>query len=139
MRPQTLKSITPQLGKTFIDRLVNTPLVTINGTTWTRDRLVRAAACGNFAAAKRLEHALVQLGVDSSAQLNGALIEELAKVKGVGETTIYVLLCIQEATGESVSKWPQTWRTYVSKYQRTGGGRRRRRGAAQAATANDTP
>src|SRR5947208_546499 len=110
-----VRGLKESLGSSFLKRLTGETILQVGSQNWTRDRLVREAGCGNFAAARKLHRALAEL--PEGTKLNGHLIESLAEQHGVGETTIYVLLCVQEATGQHSKLWPQTWRTFV-KHQR---------------------
>lgn len=127
----TPKALGPALGKSFVRRLTEDPVLTIGDRSWTRDLLVREAVCGNFAAARRLQWALAKLGITDLAQMNGATIEQLASVSGVGETTIYVLLCVQDALNLTQSTWPNTWRTYLNNAKDAAKAAKRAKGKAR--------
>jgi hypothetical protein len=107
------ESYRKQLGSSFVKRLVGETIITIGNQSWSRDRLVRYAKCGNFAAAKRLQHALEAAKVETTKELQTLDPLVLAQQKGVGETTIYVLLCVQAELHQQQLSWGNvTWRTW---------------------------
>lgn len=105
--------LTRKLGSTFVKRLIGETILSIGDETFSRDRLVIDAKCGNFAAARRLMTALGKVRVRTVAELKTLNPRDLARQPGVGETTIYVLLCVQDALGLKSADWPNTWRTYA--------------------------
>jgi predicted flap endonuclease-1-like 5' DNA nuclease len=106
-------SLRPRLGKTFIDRLTQDVVLSVGSSTYSRDDLVREVHVGNFWAAKRLGHALKELGITTPAQLASLAPEDLARMEGVGETTVYVLLCLQDHMHVKPMEFETTWRTQV--------------------------
>lgn len=108
-----LAKLRPRLGKTFIDRLTTETILKIGNNTYSRDDLVRECRCGNFAAARRLNKVLEDIGITEVADLAHLAPEDLARVKGVGETTVYVLLCLQDHAKVKLLEWGMTWNTYA--------------------------
>ena len=106
-------SLRPRLGKRFIDRLTEDIVLSLGTAKFSRDALVREVHVGNFWAATRLGHALEDLGITTPAQLAALAPEDLAVVPGVGETTVYVLLCLQDHLRVTPMEFPTTWRTQV--------------------------
>jgi hypothetical protein len=119
MNARQVGKLRDQLGRSFMRRLVEDPLVVVGGEVFSRDRLVREAGCGNFAAAKRLARELEALEIHTLSDLRHLNIEDLARQKGVGETTVYVLMCLQDRLLDRIPEWDGTWRTVV-KHNRNG-------------------
>lgn len=109
----TLNKLRPRLGKTFIDRLTGDVVLSIGSQTYSRDGLVRELKVGNFAAARRLGKVLEELEITRVEDLASLAPEDLARVRGVGETTVYVLLCLQDALRQKPLEWDTTWSTYA--------------------------
>ena len=114
-----LAKLRPRLGKTFIDRLTTETILKIGNNTYSRDDLVRECRCGNFAAARRLNKVLEDIGITEVADLAHLAPEDLARVKGVGETTVYVLLCLQDHAKVKMLEWGMTWSTYAKHARET--------------------
>lgn len=106
-------SLRPRLGKTFIDRLTQDVILTVGSSTYSRDDLVREIHVGNFWAATRLGNVLKDLGITTPNQLAALAPEDLAAIEGVGETTVYVLLCLQDHLKVTPMEFETTWRTQV--------------------------
>jgi hypothetical protein len=93
------------LGKTFLDRQAEGILV-IGRDVWTRQEIVDDLHCGNFVAAQNLTKIARKLQVESLDQLVSRFtLEDLFLENGCGVTTVYVLLCAQEARKKDPLKW----------------------------------
>jgi hypothetical protein len=93
------------LGKTFLDRQAEGILV-IGRDVWSRQEIVDNLHCGNFVAAQNLTKIARKLQVESLDQLvTRFTLEDLFRENGCGVTTIYVLLCAQEARQKDPLKW----------------------------------
>jgi hypothetical protein len=108
-----LDTLRPRLGKTFLDRLTSDVVLTVGTKTYSRDALVRELKVGNFAAARKLGKALDDLGITNPADLAHLAPEDLARIRGVGETTVYVLLCLQDNLKQGLLAFDHTWATYA--------------------------
>lgn len=93
------------LGKTFRAKLDEQILV-IGKDTWTRQEIVDKLHCGNFVAAANLTKVAHKLQVESLAQLVSRFtLNDLFQERGVGVTTVWVLLCAQEDQQKDPLKW----------------------------------
>lgn len=101
-----MKTLDPEvLGVPFISHLVDDVVLRIGDVAYSRHAMVNQLGCGNFAAAGRLARLCKRLGVKSMAQLHKVPPEDLAAVKGIGVTCLYVAMCALDAAGYSVQKW----------------------------------
>jgi hypothetical protein len=93
------------LGKTFLDKQQEGILV-IGRDVWTRQQIVDHLHCGNFVAAQNLTKVAKKLQVDSLEQLTQRFtIEDLFAQSGFGITTMFVLMCAQEAKHKDPLQW----------------------------------
>jgi hypothetical protein len=93
------------LGKTFRAKQTEQILV-IGKDTWSRQEIVDQLHCGNFIAAANLTRIAHHLNVNSLTDLTARFtIEDLFKERGCGITTVYVLLCAQEAQDRDPLRW----------------------------------
>jgi hypothetical protein len=93
------------LGKTFRDKQDEHILV-IGKDQWSRQEIVDELHCGNFVAAANLTKIARKLDVASLEQLISRFtLEDLFQERGCGITTVYVLLCAQEAANKDPLKW----------------------------------
>lgn len=93
------------LGKHFIDKQQERILV-IGRDGWTRQEIVDELHCGNFVAAQNLTKVARKLDVESLDQLVARFtIEDLFAETGFGITTMFVLMCAQEARQKDPIKW----------------------------------
>lgn len=81
------------------------PIFKVGEWQYTRRQMVEVLQCANFIAAARLAKVLKRLGVQSAAQLNKLDPYSLARTKGIGESSIFVAMCILDAGGYDVLKW----------------------------------
>ena len=114
-----LSKLRPRLGKTFIDRLTSDVILAIGNHKFTRSDLVRECHVGHFGAARHLGNVLRDdLSITRPEQLASLAPEDLAAIRGVGETTVYVLLCIQDFLKMKPMEFETTWRTQVNHAQK---------------------
>ena len=93
------------LGKTFLDRQSEAILV-IGKDAWTRQEIVDDLHCGNFVAAQNLSKVAAKLQVESLDQLvTRFTVEDLFQEHGFGITSMFVLMCAQEARQKDPLKW----------------------------------
>ena len=93
------------LGKTFVDRQQEA-ILAIGRDVWTRQEIVDHLHCGNFVAAHNLTKVARKLQVESLDQLTSRFtMEDLFAETGFGLTTMYVLMCAQEARQHDPLKW----------------------------------
>ncbi len=98
------ETIDKTIGKGFADKL-DESLVTFFGTEISKRILVEEIGCANFQAAVRLGKALKKLDIQTPAQLHKTSPWDLARLRTVGEATMYVAMCILEAHDYDVEKW----------------------------------
>jgi hypothetical protein len=93
------------LGKTFIEKQQE-GILAIGRDIWSRQEIVDELHCGNFVAAQNLTKVARKLDVDSLDQLlNRFTIEDLFAQDGFGITTMFVLMCAQEARKKDPLAW----------------------------------
>lgn len=99
------------LGKTFMDQLTSTadkyaPL-RIGSRRWSKNLLVTELGTGNFHAARNLSKLCVELKITTVNQLLSTPPEVFAACKGLGDTTLFVIMKLQETyrAGVDISKW----------------------------------
>lgn len=93
------------ISKTFADKLDEVVLDISPKLTFTRRQMVEELGCANFVAAAVLQKALRKLQIETPAQLFRTDPFSLVRVKGVGEATIFVAMCILDAAQYNVKKW----------------------------------
>lgn len=123
------------LGSSFINRQ-DEIILRIGTTAWTRTELVQKIGIAHMAAAARLSTTLRKAKVTSLEQLYALDPRELALTRGLGETTVFVVMAILHTEGFNASQWyegafnalkrVQTFRTLKLHGKR--GGKRGRRG-----------
>lgn len=94
------------IGKGFADKL-DELIVDSGKLVYTRREMVEHLGCANFIAAAKLSKILRRLGISTPAQLNNMDPYSLARVKGIGESCLFVALCILEAAEYDVEEWWQ--------------------------------
>ena|SRR5215475_5697333 len=99
------ETIETTIGKSFADRLEEVIIDAGPKLVITRRTLVEELGCANFVAAARLNKALKKLSIETPAQLFRTDPFSIARLKGVGESTIYVAMCILDAAQYSVTEW----------------------------------
>lgn len=93
------------LGSSFVTALNGKVIFKDGKHTYSKHQLVRAFQTGNYRAAGLLMHAMKTCGYTKVEQLFDVPPEDLAGIKNVGVTTLFVLICIGEARGIDVEKW----------------------------------
>jgi hypothetical protein len=99
------KVVESTIGKTFADRLDEIVFDCGPKLFFTRRTMVEELGCANFVAATALQKALKKLGVETPAQLFKTDPFSIVRIKGVGETTMYVAMCILDHAQYSVTEW----------------------------------
>lgn len=121
------------LGHTFVTRQNQTALQ-IGEQKWSRWELANVFGLANFRAAGTLTMHLRRLGVKNLEQLYAISPEELAAIKGVGETGAYVAASILKENKFDAKHWagygpngaePVTFRTLKIRKKERHNGRRR--------------
>lgn len=92
------------LGANFTNRQAEIVL-RIGGKQWTRTQLVQQIGIGNMSAAARLTTVLRKSGVNSIDKLYTIDPRELALVRGLGETVIFVAMAVLASEGFDVKVW----------------------------------
>jgi hypothetical protein len=98
------ETINKTIGKTFADKL-NEIIIDSGGISFSRREMVEDLQCANFLAAARLSKVLRKLKITTPAHLNRTDPFSLLRTRGVGESTVFVAMCILDANGFSVEKW----------------------------------
>ncbi len=100
----TRKVVETTIGKTFADKL-DEVVFESGSLTYSRRQMVDDLGCANFGAASRLEKALKKLGIKTVAQLYKTDPFSIVRTRGIGETSIFVAMCILDNSGYSVTQW----------------------------------
>ncbi len=98
------ETIDKTIGKEFADKL-DESLVTFFCTEISKRIMVEDMGCANFQAAVRLGKALKKLDINTPAQLHKTSPFDLARLRTVGEATMYVAMCILDSHDYDVEKW----------------------------------
>jgi|GraSoiStandDraft_1057264.scaffolds.fasta_scaffold15007_7 hypothetical protein len=98
------KTIDGVIGKTFADKL-DEPLFVTDKMNYSRRQMVTELGCANFVAAVRLAKVLRRLKIHSPAELYKMDPLSLARSKGIGQSCLFVAMCIIDAHGYSIIKW----------------------------------
>lgn len=99
------KTIESTIGKTFADKLDEIVFSASQDLTFTRREMVEQLGCANFLAAYRLEKVLRRLNIFTAGKLFRTDPVSLARAKGIGETAIYVAMCILHHKNYDVAEW----------------------------------
>lgn len=98
------ETINNTLGKTFADKLDE--LIISNGKLeYTRREMVEILHCANFISAVKLNKVLRKLKIGTAAQLSNTDPFSLLRIRGVGESTVFVAMCILDAHEYDVEAW----------------------------------
>ena len=73
-------------------------ILSVGDKKFTRESCVRELGCPNFKAAQNLSRALDSIGVNSTKALAKTTPTDLLRLEGVGERTVFVALCVLDAT-----------------------------------------
>lgn len=93
------------IGKTFADKLDEVVLDVSPQLSFTRRSMVEDLGCANFVAAVTLQKVLRKFGITTPSQLFKTDPFSIVRVKGVGETTMFVAMCILDAAQYNVKDW----------------------------------
>ena len=93
------------IGKTFADKLEEVIFPVSPSFNYTRREMVENIGCANFIAAQNLAKVLKRLGIKSAQELYKIGPHSLLRSKGIGETSLFVAMCILYSEGFSVLKW----------------------------------
>ena len=93
------------IGKGFASKLDTDIFYVTYSFKYTRRKMVEELGCANFIAAARLAKVLRRLHVYSAAQLHRTDPFSLARTRGIGESCIFVAMCILDSRGYDVVKW----------------------------------
>lgn len=99
------EAIHATLGKTFADRVDDVILDVSDELRYTRREMIDFIGNANFSAAARLNKALKKLKVKTIKQLFEVDPFSLFRMKGVGDTTVFVVMCILDAHKYNVMEW----------------------------------
>lgn len=97
-------SVEKVIGKTFADKL-DTVVFVLGKEEFTHRQMVEDIGCANFIAAARLSKVLKRLKIETPAQLYKTDPFSLARAKGIGETALFVAMCILDKHRYDVMKW----------------------------------
>lgn len=92
------------LGKGFADRL-DEVIISAGEIVYTRREMIDFIGNANFNAAARLNKLLKRLKIKTLGQLAKISPYDLYKVKGCGDTTVYVAMCILDTHKYNVMDW----------------------------------
>jgi hypothetical protein len=92
------------LSKTAADHL-DAAFFEVGNMKYSRRDMIDILKCGNFTAAKKLQKILVKLEVVTPFKLFNTDPFSLLRVKGIGEWTVFVAMCILDAEGYDVEVW----------------------------------
>ena len=98
-------TIEKTIGKTFADRIDELAINVSAELSFTKREMVETIGCANFMAAARLERILKKLKIYNPKALWEANPIDLLRVKGIGETSMFVAMCILDISGYSVEEW----------------------------------
>jgi hypothetical protein len=93
------------LGDHFVKRMEEETYVTLGGEAFSRQRLVSELGIPSLRAARILSMKMSELGIESFEDLYAMEPTEIAAMKGVGTTTLFVLLRAFERKRKNVSAW----------------------------------
>ena len=104
------------IGKTFADKLDEVVIHVSQDLSFTRRELVDELGCANFAAAARLGKLLSRLHIHTAAQLNRTDPFSLLRARGIGQTCMFVAMCILDYKQYNVIDWWEFKRDNVVKF-----------------------
>lgn len=110
------KVVENTIGKTFADSLDEIVIDVSDKLTFTKRMMVENLGCANFAAASRVNRVLKKLKIETPAQLFRTDPFSLARTKSIGATSIYVVMCILDASQYNVEEWWGWKETNVLKF-----------------------
>jgi len=99
------ETVEKTIGKGFADKLDEFIFEVSQDLSYSRREMVDELGCANFIAAARLAKVLRKLKIYTPGQLHRLDPFSLARSKGIGESALFVAMCILEAKGYDVEKW----------------------------------
>jgi len=93
------------IGKGFADKLDTEVFLVSESFSFTRREMVDDLGCANFIAAAKLAKVLRRLQIFNIRQLYNIDPLSLARSKGIGETALFVAMCILDTNDYDVEKW----------------------------------
>lgn len=107
-------SIERVISKGFADRLEET-IFSVGKTEYSRRMMVEELGCANFIAAAKLTKVLRRLKITTVKSIWDMNPVDLARSKGIGEASIFVVMCLLDAHKFDVEKW-WGWNDNVVKF-----------------------
>ena len=101
----TRKQVETTIGKTFADKLDEIVLDIGPKLIFTRRDMVEELGCANFVAGARLQKVLRRLGIETAAELFRTDPFSIVRCKGIGETSMFVAMCILDHAQYNVEDW----------------------------------
>lgn len=97
------------LGKGFADK-TDEIVFAIGDMEFSRREFIDTIGNANFIAASRLTKVLKRLKINTITKLHKIDPYSLYRVKGIGDTAVYVAMCVLASHGADVIKWwgPET-------------------------------
>jgi hypothetical protein len=92
------------IGKTFADKQ-DEVIFQSGNLVYTRRELVGIVGCANFIAAARLAKVCRRLKIYTITQLYKTDPYSLYRAKGIGDTAVYVAMCLLDTSNFNVMKW----------------------------------
>lgn len=99
------KTIESTISKTFADKFDEIVINVSQELSFTKREMVEELNCANFLAAYNLSRVLKRLEIFTVNKLYRTDPFSLVRSKGIGETAIYVAMCILDANEYDVKKW----------------------------------
>ena len=97
-------SIEHVLSRSFADKL-DEIIFSVGNTEYSRRKMVEELGCANFIAAAKLTKVLRRLKISSVKGIWDVDPVDLARAKGIGEASIFVVMCLLDAHKFDVEKW----------------------------------
>lgn len=93
------------LGKGFADKMDDMILNVSSELSYSRREMIDFIGNANFSAAARLNKVLKKLKVSTIKDLAKLDPFSMYRMKGIGDTTVYVAMCILDAHKYNVMEW----------------------------------
>ncbi len=97
-------SIEHVLSKGFADKL-DEAIFTVGDKEYSRRNMVEELGCANFIAAAKLTKVLRRLKINTVRDIWDINPVDLARAKGIGEASIFVVMCLLDAHKFDVEEW----------------------------------
>jgi hypothetical protein len=105
MKLKTRVNAQQMIGKAFVEKLETEVVLKIGDTEFARQGMIDSLGCANFNAAARISRTLKRLRVHSIPELFRMDPATLYRIRGVGDTQVYVIMCVLDHFGYSVKEW----------------------------------